>query len=78
MGWDWLIYIGLMLLSATINYLVSSRQKTSGVEAGTIEITTAEEGTEAYILQGSRPIKGNVLWYGDKANTAIKKKGGKK
>lgn len=77
MDFTWLIYLGLMLLSSAINYLLA-KPTTTGVKPGTIESTTADEGTVMYFLQGSRKMPANCVWYGDKRNVAVKSKGGKK
>ena len=46
---------------------------------GDIQAPTAEEGREIPVLFGTRDVKGpNVVWYGDFAAVAVKKKGGKK
>lgn len=78
MGFDWLIYLGLLLLSTAITYLTRPKTSISGLKAGTIEAATAEEGTETFVIFGTRPVEGNVLWYGDKRTVAVKKSGGKK
>lgn len=44
-----------------------------------IQAPTAEEGREIPVLFGTRDLKGpNVVWYGDLATEAVRKKGGKK
>jgi hypothetical protein len=46
---------------------------------GEFKIPTADEGREIPVLFGIRDIDSpNIVWYGDFAAEAIKKKGGKK
>lgn len=75
--WPW---IALFLISYAVVYATRpkiSAPKPSGL--GEFDLPTAEVGREIPVLFGTRDLNGpNVVWYGDLASSAIKKKGGKK
>ena len=73
-------YIIMMVASMVISYAL--RPKPPEMQAATLDeftAPTAEEGKSIPVLFGTRDVQApNVVWYGDMAARAIKKKGGKK
>lgn len=71
--------IGLFVTSLVLTYLTAPKTDNNGLEAGTLEVPDAEEGTAIPVLFGTRNITGTkIVWFGDLKTKAIKKKGGKK
>lgn len=73
-----IVSIIMMVVSMAIQYFLAKPASYDSPEAGTVEMTTAEEGATTYVLFGSSPIQGNCVWYGDVSSSAIKKKSGGK
>lgn len=77
MAWFYLIYFIVALVITFAMQPKPQSQKAAGL--GDIQAPTAEEGREIPVLFGTKEVTGpNVVWYGDLAVVAIKKKGGKK
>lgn len=74
------VQIGLIILSALIQYAVGPKPKPPKPASITdFDVPTAEEGREIPVVFGEVWITGpNVLWYGDLRSEPIRKKGGKK
>jgi hypothetical protein len=72
-------YLAAFVVALVVSYTLAPKPQTSKPSIGEIKAPTAEEGREIPVLFGSREIKGpNVVWYGDKATSAIRKKSGGK
>ena len=76
-GFDWLVYVLIGALVAGLAF--APRPPKDTITPGEIDMPTAEEGKELYVLFGTRDLRDpNVVWYGDITAQAVKKKGGKK
>jgi hypothetical protein len=77
MGWDWVIYIIIGLLAGAA--MGAKKPPNQGNEPGEIDLPTAEEGKDQYVLFGTRDIRDpNIVWYGDVEARPIRRRGGKK
>lgn len=73
-------YVVVFIVAFLVAYSMMPKP-TNAPPAGLADIQapTAEEGREIPVLFGTRDLNGpNVVWYGDFAAVAVKKKGGKK
>lgn len=77
MGWDYLVYIAI---AAIVSYaLAPTPPVPKPPELSEITAPTAEEGKPIGVVFGTVTVRSpNVVWYGDLASEAIRKKGGKK
>lgn len=77
MGWDWVVYIIIGLLAGAA--MGTKQPPQSALEASEVELPTAEEGKDVYVLFGTRDIRDpNIVWYGDVEARPIRRSGGKK
>lgn len=78
MAWNFVI---AWIVSAVISYALRPKppEGPRAATLGDIDAPTAEEGREIPVVFGTVEIEGaNIVWYGDFASKAVKKKGGKK
>ena len=73
MGWEFFVYAIVMM---AVSFLLQRKPKTSPPQAQEFqEVPTAQEGESIVVLFGTRDIKSpSVVWYGDVAAEAIKKR----
>jgi hypothetical protein len=76
------IYVAVLAVSTLLSLALAPKPKQQEAVAEDlqgIKVPTAEEGRPIPVLFGTRDIQNqNVVWYGDLATQAVKKKGGKK
>lgn len=75
----WLFVVSFVA-SLVLSYAMMPKPQTQKpLQASDLKVPTAEEGREIPVLFGTRDIESpNIVWYGDFAAVAIKKKRGKK
>ena len=77
MGWELLIAVALMIISAAMT--ASAMPDPVVPEAGKLDTPSADEGGDIPVVFGTEMIKSsNVVWYGDSRTEAIKSGGGGK
>jgi hypothetical protein len=76
------VYVAVLAVSTLLSLALAPKPKQQEAVAEDlqgIKTPTAEEGKPIPVLFGTRDIQNqNVVWYGDFATQAVKKKGGKK
>lgn len=78
--WNFLVQVGLMIVSAVIQAALAPKPPTpKAATLADVDAPIAEDGAEIPVIFGTVWLRGpNILWYGDMGTKAIKTKGGKK
>lgn len=70
-----LIQIGIMIVSALIQYALTPKQKAPSPDSN-LDVPTVTDGTPKLVVFGDCNLDGSMeLWYGDEYSTPIKSKG---